>query len=236
MDRRTGQLEGCGGCGEDALGDGDRLVLTAQSLEQHQELVAALPRDDVPRAHRCPHRVRGPADVVVARAVAVAVVDLLEAVEVAEQDPHLPSGAVAVVQGAFEVLLEELAVRQFGECVVSRLAGERPLGLPARGGVEQLEEDLAPTRQRGQGGGDAVHPGRRAVGADQPVLALVVVELVVRELAKRPPLEADVVGVDQCAEVSAAQQVRVLQAEHRRERGIHRPDVAVRGQEGHPHE
>ena len=104
----------------DALGDLDRGGDAFQPGQHDRELVAAHAGDDVagPDAAAQPGRDRD--EQVVADVVAVAVVHVLEPVEVEEQHRDEVAGAAAAAH-PFELLGEAAPVRQLGERVVRRL-------------------------------------------------------------------------------------------------------------------
>ena len=86
-----------GDAGDQPAGDRQGDVGLADSVEEHEELVTAVPDGDVVAAHRLPQPVRDPAEHLVAAAVAEGVVDVLEAVEVDEE--HRRAGAGSPVAG-----------------------------------------------------------------------------------------------------------------------------------------
>ena len=100
-------------------------------LDEHRELVAAEAGHRVAGADRVAQPVGDLDQQLVAGGVAEAVVDLLEAVEVQEQDRHVV-GAAAAVQRLLEPLPEQRAVGQLGEAVVVRLVDQLVLQLLAR--------------------------------------------------------------------------------------------------------
>ena len=95
----------------DALGDLLDGLHAGDVRAEHGELVAAEPRHHVVGAHRAAQAVGDRDEQLVARRVAEAVVDDLEAVEVEEQDRH-PAGRVrGTRQLSTEPLDEQRAVR-----------------------------------------------------------------------------------------------------------------------------
>ena len=89
----------------DVVGDLPRLVERATG-EQHRELVAADARDGVGVAHALLQERRDLAQQVVARDVAAAVVDELEAVEVEIADDVADAFAARRIERRFEPALE----------------------------------------------------------------------------------------------------------------------------------
>ena len=123
----AGEHERAGEHRRDPLGHLDRVVLAADVLEQHPELVAAEPGDGVACAHRLLQPRRDGGEQLVADVVAEAVVDQLEVVEVEEQDrghERLRRAAERVL----EPVEEQHAVRQAGERVVERAVADLVLG------------------------------------------------------------------------------------------------------------
>jgi hypothetical protein len=124
------------GLGEPA-GDAQRVVLADHAGQQHGELVAAEPRDDVVGAQAARQALGHRADQPVAGAVAERVVDDLEVVEVDEEHGDAP-GAPAEIAG--QALEEQLAVGQAGERVVVGLPGELLLGVAVLGDVDAVAD------------------------------------------------------------------------------------------------
>src|SRR5207245_4514027 len=93
----------------------------ARPGKDERELVAAPAPGDVALADRRPERVRDPAQRLVAEEVAVAVVDVLEAVEIAECDADLAAEAADPRQLEAERVLEPAPVRKPGQAVDERL-------------------------------------------------------------------------------------------------------------------
>src|SRR5262249_40163837 len=105
---------------DEASGERDGL-LAADVLEQQRELVSAEPGDRVARAHDLLEPARDDPQELVAGVVAEAVVDLLEAVEVDEENGDLVLGARRPRKFVVEAVAEESAVGEAGEGVVERL-------------------------------------------------------------------------------------------------------------------
>ena len=101
-------------------------------LQQHDELVAAEPRDDVARAQAFAQARAHLAQQHVAGLVAERVVDDLEAVEVDEQHRELAVVAPRRLDRQPEQLREHHAIRQAGEAVVRREVLDALLGALAR--------------------------------------------------------------------------------------------------------
>src|SRR5262249_46949948 len=78
-----------------------------------------------------PRPAAGPREQLVADAVAVLVVDLLEVVEVDEQHAGLAGLALGLGQRVVEAVLQERAVRQAGERVVQRVVSHPVLAAQA---------------------------------------------------------------------------------------------------------
>ncbi len=126
--------------------------LVGNLLEQHDELIAAKARDRVTRAQGALQPRRDPHQQLVAGAMAEAVVDELEVVDVQEHDGDL---GVRPRQRVPEAVHEQHAVGQTGQGIVQRLVadvvfagsllqgvgkdvGERPDEVRVRGGEAQL--------------------------------------------------------------------------------------------------
>ncbi len=110
-----------------AVDDAQRVRLVLHLLAQHRELVAAEARDGVARTHSCPEPGPDGAQQGVAGAVAEAVVDDLEPVEVEEQHQRPPVTALGAAQRPREPVEERVPVGQVGERVVVGLVREPPL-------------------------------------------------------------------------------------------------------------
>jgi hypothetical protein len=108
-DRRPGRQAGV-----QPVGDVTRLGLGGAG-KQDGELVAAEPADGVQRAQQRAQRDRDPAQDLVAGGVALAVVDLLEAVEVEDQQRQRPAVAGGVRQLGLGALGEAAPVQRAGE-------------------------------------------------------------------------------------------------------------------------
>ena len=94
------------------------LVFGGQPFGQYREFVTAEAGHHVDLAHTGGKPFRHRAQHLVARIVAKAVVDVLEAVQVEEQDGQHLAAALGPLQRLVERLAEQAAVRQFGELVV----------------------------------------------------------------------------------------------------------------------
>ena len=108
-------------------------------LDDHDELVAAHPSEQVLRAEHGPQPVRDLAQEAVTGGVPEAVVDHLEAVEVAVQHPH--PAARHVVQSAAQPLVRQEAVGGTGEGVMQGSICQLKLRLPTAGDVLKLHDD-----------------------------------------------------------------------------------------------
>ena len=91
-----------------------------RAFGEHGELVAADPRDQVARAHAAGKTAADLDQQLVADLVAVAVVDLLEAVEVEQHQRERAPLALGPRPRPLELAVVELAVRQVGERIVHR--------------------------------------------------------------------------------------------------------------------
>ena len=157
----------------DALRDGDGLLVGRDPLHQQREFVAAQARHRVAGA---PAALQSPCDLheeLVARAVAEAVVDQLEPVQIEEE--HREAGRLASLgarEGDLQAVLEQRAVGEAGERIVEGCLQQPRLRLAAgrhvRGGDQQraaaledhlVDGELQVVRFSG-GGAVAFHGGR----------------------------------------------------------------------------
>ncbi len=115
---------------DDARRDGARRVGVAEPGTEHHELVAAEPARSIGRPQDAIDPLGDDHQRLVAGGVAEAVVDLLEAVEVDEQQAQ-----VAVGERVADELVHQPAVREAGQRVVQRPERHLALAAAARGGV-----------------------------------------------------------------------------------------------------
>src|SRR6185312_13812387 len=121
------------------------------AADQHRELVATPSEAAFRQPHLGAQRRAHLAQAVVARQVSVAVVDLLEAVQVAEQQAQLAALARDARRLVRERLLERAAIAQSGERVDPRqLGGPRVLALKIGASLAQAPYQ-AEDEQRGAG-------------------------------------------------------------------------------------
>ena len=131
-----------------ALGEHDDLAVGAYVLDQNRELVAAEPRDQVLGPQKRPHAPGELDQQGVPRAVAEAVVDQLEPVEVEEQHAEAAIGVPPHGRDrAGELFDEVVAIREVGEIVVVSDVVQPGLGPAPCGDVLQLQDEAV--RQRG---------------------------------------------------------------------------------------
>ena len=118
----------------DPLGDAGGVRLAVDLLEQHGELVAAQARERVARSHAAFEPPRDADQQLVARLVAEAVVDRLEAIEIEVEhgEQRLAERAAGAVKEVLEAVEEQRAVRELGQGIVERLSLELLLDLLAR--------------------------------------------------------------------------------------------------------
>ena len=160
---------------EHAVGDQLGLLAVGEVLQQHRELVAAEPRDGVPRAQRGLQPARDLDQQVVADEVPERVVDDLEAVEVEEQHRRALASFLRHVaaHGVLEAVQEQHAVRQAGQRVVQRVVLELGLRALALGDVGLRAGDARrPAVDRAHGEAARQHPAVAAVAAAHAVLGL----------------------------------------------------------------
>ncbi len=163
---------------EHAIGNGLRLVLVVQALEQERELVAAEPGDGVAWSQALRQPLRRRQQDLVADEMAERVVDDLEAVEVEEEDGARRRRARAAADGVLEAVLEEHPVRQPGERVVQRVVLELQLGRLAVRDVGLGAREAAGTPVGAAHGlGAREHPAPAAVERPHAVLGLEVLGL-----------------------------------------------------------
>ena len=106
----------------------ERAVVAFDALAEDGELVTAQPRHGVVRAEGGPDPHPGLAQDVVSRAVAEAVVETLEAVEVDEQHGDAALSVATPLERVLEALVEDRPVREPCEVVVGCQVGELNLG------------------------------------------------------------------------------------------------------------
>ena len=134
--------------GVDGAGDLEHRARTVEVLHDDDELVAAEPRHGAPARGRRAQHARDVHEHLVTGGVAVAVVDLLEPVEVARQDRD-PVDDARLLEHRLEDLLQQRAVGQPGERVVHRPVREH-LGLqPRLRGVAHLDDEVVGRAGRG---------------------------------------------------------------------------------------
>ena len=136
--------------GDDPLGDLDGLGRLGASGDEHHELVPTQPGDGVfgadERLDSFGHGHEQP----VPGAVAHAVVDHLEAIEVDEEHDGTPARPGKGQDGLAEAVGEEYPVGKTGQCVVARLVSEGELGFLALGDVLGADQDPADLLEIGQ--------------------------------------------------------------------------------------
>ena len=126
--------------GDEAVG-GELRPLAVGARQQHGELVAADPRDDVVRAQRVPQRGSRGVNDLVADVMAERVVDGLEVVEVDQH--HRARRLRRALQERSEPALEAAAVEQLGERVVLGLMAQLDLQPAPLGDVDDLGQQRA---------------------------------------------------------------------------------------------
>ena len=109
------------------------IAAAGQVGDQDDELIAAVAGDQIGRARRPLEPARDLAQELVARLMAVGVVDLLEVVEVDVQHGNLAPMPLGAGEREVEVLAEHEPVRQPGQVVVIGQVGHPPVG-PLPGG------------------------------------------------------------------------------------------------------
>ena len=138
----------------------EQLRVTLDVGHEHAELVSREPPGGgARRQHAAQARARA-GEHLVAGAVAKAVVELGEAVEIDEQQAGLTLAAARSVERLLEAVLEQRPVREAGERVVQAQAGDLLVHAPARDGRaddvgDRLREaDVLDTQRGGVGGRD----------------------------------------------------------------------------------
>ena len=130
-------------CSRTALHDGPADPLGAGLVavgQQHGELVATEPGDDVGVAHGPAQDAADRDEELVAGVVAEAVVDLLEVVEVEQQDRAALAVATAALEVPLELGVEPAPVGQAGQHVVVDEVGEAVLVATALGHVDDVDQ------------------------------------------------------------------------------------------------
>jgi hypothetical protein len=148
-------------------------VLRVAHRQHHDELVAADARDGVGLAHAVFQACRDLFQHLVARFVAMGIVDRLEAVEVEQHDRHVIARATRCSERLRNPVVEEPAIRQAGQLVVVRQRAHfllAPLALgdvgihPDRSLLPVVRIEMRPATW---------HPEPLAVLADEFLLELV---------------------------------------------------------------
>ena len=217
-----------------ALGEHDDLAVGAHVLDENRELVAAEPRDQVLGAQKRPHAPGELDQQGVPRAVAEAVVDQLEPVEVEEQ--HAEAAIAVPPHGrdrAGELFDEVVAIREVGEVVVVRDVLQPGFGPPPCGDVLQLQDEAV--RQRGLRGEDrAVErdpdvepPAVRApqLGGERRLVA-------VQDTVHLAPQRRLVVRMKHLPDIDAGE-LALRATQHARERCVGLDDAAIRRDKDH---
>ncbi len=123
-------------------GDLGRHFGTVQIGQHHEEFVAAMAADRVGLAHARQQPLRGVAQQHVAHRMSVGVIDGLEAIEVHEQQRHLPAGAFAMRDRLFHAVLEQQAVGQAGQRIVVGEILDLRLGRLALADVGEYADEM----------------------------------------------------------------------------------------------
>ena len=155
-----------------ALGNPNRLALSAQVLAQDHELVAAVAGDRVAWSEHPLHTLGDLDQDRVTRLVAEAVVDPFEAIEVEKQERDRRGSPPRSADGHIEAIEKQGAVRQAGERIV-----ERPPDPPDLGALTGDRVADRPIQRVWVGGGldqvvlgtvaDGLHPHRWVLGAGE---------------------------------------------------------------------
>ena len=141
-------------------------------LDQDRELVPADPRGGVAWAHRQREAAGNDAQHVVACAVPMGVVDVLEVVKIKHHHRHQLSGAISPRQRLVRPILEQRAIGQTGEAVVEGLLLQLLLEVPAVGDVTHGEDDPSHVWVGEQVLGDDLERTVGAVGMPEPTLRI----------------------------------------------------------------
>ena len=135
----------------DPSGDERRVLGRADRWQDHRELVAAQPRDGVVGAGGSAQPLGNGLQHEVARLVAVAIVDGLEAIEVAEQHREARAGRLRGDERVAQPIDELCPVGEPGQRVGEGERGEPRLRALALGDVEHQAGDRGPVRGRRHG-------------------------------------------------------------------------------------
>ena len=196
------------------------------SVDQDGELVAAEPSHGVARAELRLEAFGDDFEQLVARVVAQAVIHLLEAVEVDQQNGENTTRSLGARERLVETVTEERAVRHPGQAVVERLPGQLLLEPDALADVPRVEDNPADLPVRAKVG---------HVGLEVPPLAEAVQQP--EDDLRRLPVrvcrdEREIVGVNEAGEV-LPEQLPLVPSEHLRN-GLTR--VAAAALSEHEHE
>jgi hypothetical protein len=146
------------------LGEGLELALLVQVLRDDDELVPAEPTHGVRGPDGAPQPLGDLHEQLVAHRMTERVVDALEVVDVAHDQPHAAAGPLGPAQGPLELGVDEASVRQPGERILQRLPAELVGQLALRGDVPGVDHDAAHVRVVHVVGAAGVHPHPVPVG------------------------------------------------------------------------
>ncbi len=105
---------------EDLFGHLSEVVRAFEPLDQHDEFVAALPRNRIRPAHAARQPIRHILQEPVPRLMAQGVIDVLEAIKIDEQHGDASSFALCRSEGAIDSFGQQQPIRQARQRVVSR--------------------------------------------------------------------------------------------------------------------
>ncbi len=166
--------EGLGHPLENPIGDQRRVALVSDILEEHGELVASEAGDRVPRSEEPFQLPSERGEQLIARGMPQAVVDVLEAVDVEEEDGEgIALAPAGDAEGAVQPVLEESPAGKVREPVEEGVAEELLLRLLPLGDVGQRPRNpVRLVRPAPDGQPTGQHPPVGAVPLAQAVLEL----------------------------------------------------------------
>jgi hypothetical protein len=198
---------------QDALGHLGDVDVVAGVLDEHGELVAAEAGHGVAGPHARVEPLRDLDEEPVAGGVAEAVVDLLEAVQVEEEDGHRGRLPLGPLEGVVDPVLEQGPVGQRGQGVVEGLVDELVLELAALGDVAGVQDQPAHGRVVEQVGDGELDGAAVTVAVAQLQLQLEHAVGPLGHLGQPLAQAGGGIGVEDLAQ-PAAEQVGLAVAEH----------------------
>ena len=201
-------------------------ILAAAVAEDDPELVPAEPADHVRVAGPLHEQAGDRCQDVVARAVAVGVVDVLEVIDVDDQHRGRHAVPVRVRRHPAELLDEATAVEEAGQGIVIGEVAELALVTLAVGDVLHLHHQLARPLGTAERGDADLHPDVGAAVAHQPSFAVDDLRRAARELVELARREAAAARMHERPDQVATAQLVLRVSRQLAERRVHVIDAA----------